>query len=45
MCMCVRFLWCCLVNRLQNRCCYRFIEFWFVVTKLLQGVVKMVYVA
>jgi hypothetical protein len=44
--MCVRFLWCCLVSRLQNRSRFEFTKLQFVVTKLLQeGVVKMVYKA
>jgi hypothetical protein len=42
--MCVRFLLYYLVSRLQNRCCFKFVEFWFVVRNLLQKVVvKMVY--
>jgi hypothetical protein len=42
--MCVRFLLCYLVNKLQNMCCFEFVEFRFVVRKLLQKVViKMVY--
>jgi hypothetical protein len=41
--MCVRFMLCYLVSRLQNMCS-KFAKFWFVVRKLLQNiVVKLVY--
>jgi hypothetical protein len=41
--MCVKFMLCYLVSRLQNMCS-KFVEFQFVARKLLQNiVVKMVY--